>query len=368
MTMPLDRRRWLLWAGAALGACSSVPTPLAPSPAPASAPASAFDPLRPLTRIAFGSCADQSKPQPVWRTLLADAPDLFIFGGDNVYGDAVPFSAAKLRAAYDALAAQPGFADFRARVPHLEIWDDHDYGLNDGGADFAGLAEAKAEFLRFWAVPPLDPRRTRAGLYREQRFGPPGQRVQVILLDTRSFRSPLLPTDQRGAPGKERYVPDDDPAKTMLGAAQWAWLEERLRDEADVRLIVSSIQVVADGHGWERWGNLPRERARLYELIGRTRAKGVVFASGDRHIGGVYTQRQGAPYPLWDVTSSGLTHANAGRREPGPNRVGELITANHYAELQIDWARRAIDVVFKPVQGGAELRRERIALATLQPT
>jgi alkaline phosphatase D len=357
----IDRRHWMLWAGAALGGCS------APAPALLPAATPAFDPLRPLTRVAFGSCADQDKPQPVWRTLLADAPDLFIFGGDNVYASGVPFSVARLRAAYDALAAQPGFAEFRARVPHLEIWDDHDYGANDGGADFAGKAAAKEEFLRFWAVPPLDPRRTREGLYREQRFGPPGQRVQVIVLDTRSFRSALKPTDQRGAAGKERYLPDDDAAKTMLGAEQWAWLEERLRDEADLRLIVSSIQVVADGHGWERWGNLPRELQRLYDLIASTRARGVVFASGDRHVGGVYVERQRTPYPMWDATSSGLTHAWSQAREVGPNRVGELVTANHYAELQIDWAQRQLDFVFRPVEPGAELRRERIALDTLKP-
>ncbi len=56
-----------------------------------------------------------------------------------------------------------------------------------------------------------------------------GMRVQVILLDMRWFRSPLKITDQRGAPGKERYLPDPDPTKTMLGETQWAWLADELR-------------------------------------------------------------------------------------------------------------------------------------------
>jgi alkaline phosphatase D len=105
--------------------------------------------------------------------------------------------------------------------------------------------------------------------------------VQVILLDTRFFRSPLKPTDQRNAPGRERYLPDEDPTKTMLGEAQWAWLADRLREPAEVRLIVSSVQVLAEGHGWERWGNFPRERQRLYDLIRDTGARGVVYLSGD---------------------------------------------------------------------------------------
>src|SRR3712207_7177711 len=93
-------------------------------------------------------------------------------------------------------------------------------------SDFVGKAQAQRLFLQFWDVPPGDPRAGREGVYHAETFGPEGQRVQVILLDTRYFRSPLRPTDQRDAPGKERYLPDDDPAKTMLGEAQWAWLAE----------------------------------------------------------------------------------------------------------------------------------------------
>ena len=107
----------------------------------------------------------------------------------------------------------------------LSTWDDHDYGQNDAGGDFPYKDEAKALFLEFWQVPEDDPRHARAGVYCARIFGPEGRRVQVILLDTRSFRSPLRPTDQPGAPGKEEYLPDPDPAKTMLGRAQWAWLE-----------------------------------------------------------------------------------------------------------------------------------------------
>jgi alkaline phosphatase D len=166
--------------------------------------------------------------------------------------------------AYGQAAKIQDLATLRATVPHLATWDDHDYGKNDAGADFAGKVQAQQLFLQFWDVPPGDPRAGREGVYHAETFGPEGQRVQVILLDTRYFRSPLRPTDQRDAPGKERYLPDDDPAKTMLGDTQWAWLAERLREPAELRVIVSSIQVLAEGHGWERWGNLPRERQRLF--------------------------------------------------------------------------------------------------------
>jgi alkaline phosphatase D len=221
-----------------------------------------------LTRIALGSCADQDEAQPIWDAVLAYRPDLFLFLGDNVYGDVRSAALVELRAAYSKLATIPGFERLRRDVPLLAIWDDHDYGRNDAGADFPWKQGSKDLFAAFWQLPVDDPRRAREGIHHAQVFGPPGRRVQVILLDTRWFRSPLKRTDQRGAPGKERYVPDDDPAKTMLGETQWSWLEEQLLQPAELRLVASSIQVVAEGHGWERWGNLPRERQRLYDLIG----------------------------------------------------------------------------------------------------
>ena len=194
----------------------------------------------PLTRIAFGSCADQAKPQPIWDAILAYHPDLFIFMGDNVYGDFNTADAANLRRAYTLASQIEGYNRLRDNVSHLAVWDDHDYGINDGGGDFPHKTVSKELFLEFWNVPASDVRRTREGIYDSHIIGPPGMRVQVILLDLRWFRSPLKPTDQRGAAGRERYLPDPDPAKTMLGATQWGWLSEELRKPAELRLLVSS--------------------------------------------------------------------------------------------------------------------------------
>lgn len=357
MTPLLSRRSLLAAAALSLAGCqTAVPLHQLPPPEP---------PAVALTRIAFGSCIDQTKPQGVWHAVLADKPDLFIFGGDNVYASGVPWSRDKLLAAYAQLAAEPGFARLKRAVPHLAIWDDHDYGQNDGGIDFAHKFESKAAFLDFWQVPENDPRRARDGIYHAEVYGPPGQRVQVILLDTRWFKSPWKPTDQRNAPGKERYLPDDGPLKTMLGESQWKWLEEQLRKPAELRLIVSGIQVIAEGHGWERWGNFPRERERLYKLIGATGAQGVVLLSGDRHIGAMYRETQGTPYPLYELTSSGITHPWRDAREAGPNRVGELFTEIHYGSVEVDWRAQAVTLFLKDQQGQPR-RSQRILLSELQ--
>ena len=102
----------------------------------------------PLSRIAFGSCADQAKPQPIWDAILAYQPELFIFAGDNVYGD---FNTR--RRAPTSSGPTPRRKTSRATtgcassVAHLAVWDDHDYGINDGGGDFPHKAVAKELFL-----------------------------------------------------------------------------------------------------------------------------------------------------------------------------------------------------------------------------
>ena len=341
------RRRELLLTGAALGTLGGCASPSGQEAA--SKPSAPGSPVR---KIGFASCIDQTKPAPIWDTVVADRPDLFLFGGDNVYCE-MPYSLARLRRAYALAAESEGMSRLRRAVPHLAIWDDHDYGSNDGGAEFAFKAESKAEFLDFWKVPADDPRRTRDGLYHAQVYGPPGRQVQVILLDARWFRSPWKVTDQRNAAGKERYVPDADPAKTMLGEAQWRWLEAQLRQPAQVRVIVSGIQVVTEGHGWERWGNFPLERQRLYRLIAGTGAEGVVFLSGDRHIGALYRETAGAPYPLFEMTSSGITHPWREAAEAGPNRLGDLFTELHYGTVEIDWEARALRLAVKDIAGAA---------------
>jgi alkaline phosphatase D len=319
----------------------------------------------PLTRIAFGSCADQEQPQPIWDAVIDYQPELFIFAGDNVYGDLTPGAAGTpLAEAYARTESIAGYQAIRRQVPLLATWDDHDYGSNDAGGDFPYKAEAKALFLDFWQIAEDDPRRTREGIYHAQVFGPEGKRLQVILLDTRSFRSPLISTDQKDAAGKERYLPDPDPAKTMLGEAQWAWLRKQLEEPADVRLIVSSIQVLAEGHGWERWGNLPRERERLIELIADSGAQGVIFLSGDRHLGALYHRPGAESYGFYEITSSSLNRPYINASEAGPLRLGEVYGAANFGTIDIDWWAGEVTLSVRALNG-EPVRRTVIPMAEL---
>lgn len=294
---------------------------------------------RPIARIAFGACSRETEPQQIWNTIAQTYPDVFLFTGDNVYADTKDPKIFTEK--YGLLAGKPGFSKFRRKVPILATWDDHDYGINDGGVEFDGKEIAKTAFLDFFK-PPLDaPIRTREGVYSARRFGPPEKCLQVIMLDTRSFRDSLTKrTEEERAGGFGPYKSTDDLNLTMLGDAQWTWLEEELKKPARIRIIASSIQVVSGEHGWECWNNFPHERARLYRLIGETRANGVIFISGDRHLAELSCdpEIEGKPYPMFDLTSSGLNQTEGGRfDEPNRYRASAVIRDQNFGEIVIDW-------------------------------
>ena len=304
-----------------------------------------LDPNRPLTRIAFGSCADQDRPLPIFDTIAAAKPELLLMIGDNIYADLPKgrkVTPEVIREKYDTLAKLPGFRRLKAACPILATWDDHDYGKNDGGADWALKDQSQKLFLDFWGVAAGDPRRAQKGVYHSTTVGPPGKRVQVILLDTRYFRSPLKRAP-KPLPGERvpPYVPNTDPGATVLGAGQWKWLEGELRKPAEVRLLVSSIQVIADEHPYEKWSNFPKERDRLFALIRDTGAGGVVILSGDRHLAEVSLDpRAAVGYPLYDVTSSGLNQGAKEWRPPERNahRVASMPYGDNFGVVLIDWS------------------------------
>ncbi len=310
-----------------------------------------------IRRIAVGSCLRQERPAPILRAVAATRPDLLLLLGDNVYADTD--DPARMRAAYAALAAIPEYRALVAAAPVMATWDDHDFGADDAGADWPFKRGAKEILLDFFDEPATSPRRSRDGIYDARVFGPPGRRVQVILLDTRWSRSPLLGE-------KQHYRPDPDPAATILGAAQWAWLAEQLRVPAEVRLLGSSIQVVSDEHGFEKWANFPAERARLLRAIADAGAAGVVVVSGDRHRGELSVLEDSpVGYPLYDLTASSLNLPIV-RDEANRHRRGVLVTVANFGVVEIDWDAPAPSLGLRLVdEGGATVVEHRVPLERL---
>ncbi len=319
-----------------------------------------------LTEILFGSCIKEDQPMPILQSIAghSPSPDLFLFLGDNIYADTTDIRV--MRQKYQRLADNADFSRLVSSIPILATWDDHDFGMNDAGTSYEQKEASQRAFLDFWQDSPDSVRRQRPGIHATQVFGPKGKRVQVILLDTRFFRSDLEKSEKRiGGP----YVPSKDTTKTMLGQAQWTWLEEQLKRDAEIRIIVSSIQLVADDAGQECWANLPHERNRFFQLVKETGAKGIVVVSGDRHWAELSVEDQAAAYPIFDLTSSSLNQAH-GRGTPTPNSKRANPSTYHrenYGRIAIDWDANSpsIQLEIIDLHGDVQLRHS-VPLADLQ--
>lgn len=312
-----------------------------------------------LNRILIGSCLDEEKPQSdALMSIAGEEADLFLMVGDNVYGDRDgpayvnnDADLLELRESFADLAAREDFQAVRAKLPMMVAWDDHDYGANDTGKrfPFKNLAERIHEV--FWGLEDQDVGQW-PGTYYARSFGPEGQRTQVIVLDTRFFRSDLTPTDAYGVKGKERYLPAPAGSmQDMLGAAQWTWLENQLQKPADLRLIVSSIQIMPTVHGWEAWSTLPDERQRLFDMIKRTEAAGVIFLSGDRHSAFIYEEAGVLPYEAHELTASSLNVSFSKSSEMDTRQIGEAYSPENYGAVEIDWQARSVSLNVLDNQG-----------------
>jgi len=312
-------------------------------------------------RIAFGSCADQRLPQPIWDAVAAQQPDLFLFIGDVVYADSVDPDV--VAATFQEAANIEPFARFRQRVPILAVWDDHDYGLNDGGAEHPNKAAVQELFLQFFEEPADSPRWNREGLYHAWTRQVGGARVQIIFLDTRYHRSPLK---HRTLLGKKLYIANNDPAATMLGDEQWRWLETELDRPADMRLLVSTIQALPDNHPFEKWANLPRERQRLLDLLAQPRDGMLLIASGDQHLGEISVLPREAGDDLVEITSSGMTHTRGSLPAFNRYRVGPKVLDTNFGLIDIRADADEINVDLRVLDDEGATRVMRSLKATTQ--
>jgi len=265
-------------------------------------------------RLAILGCHKQFEPAPALVRYVAAEPDLCLWIGDNVYADTeddITF----IDSCYQALEAKPAFRQLRA-LPTLATWDDHDFGLNNAGKEYALKAESKALFRSFWGLESEIPA-DRDGIYYAKNLELGGKLVQFILLDVRY---------NRDAPQTDGDV---------LGEAQWSWLETQLSKPADLRLIASGFQILLDERaGSETWAKFPAARRRLFETVRKTRAEGVIFLTGDQHYGEVNRLDGAMDYDAIELQFAGINQIED--PEWNPLRVAPVIQSKHsYALLDI---------------------------------
>lgn len=278
-----------------------------------------------LSTIAFGSCANQDAPQPIWSVVGRNEPDLFLFMGDNVYASS-PFQK-PIADQYRKLDQIPEYRAVREKTPFMAIWDDHDYGQKDGDSSYSGKADARRDFMNYWTyvrnIRPLE----LDGLYHSKIIGPKKQSVQIIMLDTRFFR-----TD-----------------KQVLGETQWQWLEEELHKPAKIRFLVSSIQVIAEDHRFEKWSNYPEEKKRLFDLLRKTKIRNLVILSGDRHRGSIAKADVPGIGVIYDVTASSLNRPRP-EDENDKSYIAPAFKEENFGLAHIDWKNGSLRVELRDKQ------------------
>ena len=302
-----------------------------------------------ITKIAFGSCSQEYHGLPIFNTVVEHHPDLFVFLGDNIYGDTKNMDT--LRAKYELLASKASYKNLKQNVPILAIWDDHDYGWNDTGKFYPFKEESKEIFLEFFEEPTNSSRRNHKGIYHSYEFEYGNQKLQLILLDGRTFRDDLKPyngefdEDRRYSFYHNDYAPHTDTGLTLLGEEQWVWLENELKKPADLRIIGSGTQFSIEWNGYEAWANFPHEQHRMIDLINKTRANGVIFITGDVHYSEI-SKLETDFYPIYDFTSSGLS-STWKFATPNKNRIEGPIMDNHFGMITINWDNENTAIVME---------------------
>ena len=318
-------------------------------------------------KIAFGSCADQNKPEPIWNQILNEKPDLMIMMGDNIYSSTQENK--NMIEQYKKLAQIPEYKKARETIPFMATWDDNDFGVNDGGTDNVTKEDSRKAFWFHWPYVKDSTLLDQPGIFHSKVLGGTregrGRRahttasVHVIMLDTRWNRTPLKlaevktisdtpQTPDNPPPVQKKYAPNDDPKATILGTEQWDWLEDQLREPADLKILVSSIQVIADDHGFEKWGNFPKEKQKLFDLIAKTHPKNLIILSGDRHAASIAKTDIKGFGPLYDITSSGINKV-ASMTEKDSTYLNESFNKENFGLISIDWSKHIATVEIKDI-------------------
>ena len=285
-------------------------------------------------KIGLGSCLDQDYPQPIWQSIEKEDLSYFIFLGDNVYGDTRYGSLRKMKSAYDK--QKKVLPDFLNDISIFSIWDDHDFGINDGGADYRFKRRAQELYLDFWEITKDDDRSNREGIYFSENKVFFDKKFKFIFLDTRFFRSKL-----KGK--KSNYIENIEPDATILGNAQWTWLENELKSDFDFLFIFSSIQIIAKDHRFEKWSNFPNERAKLFKLLEQFNDKTILF-SGDRHRAGIYGKNG-----IIEVTSSSMNKPGSSFTETDSYLIGKTYPQENYGVVEV--LQNKIRINIKDIKG-----------------
>jgi len=303
-------------------------------------------------------CRDVEDGYRIFEAMTERHADLFLFIGDTIYADQtcgrtphargssfVAESIGEFHAKYRYNRADATLQRLFRTTPVEAIWDDHEVRNNFAGPMEPLMPVGRQAFLDYWPVSGAADEPSR--LYRRLRWG---RHLEVFVLDTRQYRSP-------------NEVPDG-PAKSMLGAAQRAWLLDGLaRSDATWKVIVSSVPLGmftggafsdswsgANVLGFPRKGNgFVHERSAILDAIHRGGVKNLVVLSGDVHHAELIRHEPIPGFVLHEFVAGPLAARQGFRRfldrSLNSQSLGSLGWANNFGELVADGDRLTVRII-----------------------
>jgi hypothetical protein len=289
------------------------------------------------SKIAIVSCMNErykKKQKKIWGLLEKEEADLVLFIGDNAYIDVGEYrhkSATNYqiwkRHFETRLAVQ--FFYQKKLIPTLAVWDDHDYGKNNGGVEFANKQAAAHALKSFFPHPPIT-----TGL----EYGPgisyflTNSKVDIMFLDNRSFR------EQKGQ-------------SNHLGQQQLNFFKKVTSKSDKPLLIVKGDQYYGDYHQYESYKGYHPEEFKRFNDIYFSLNRSKLLISGDRHLSEILKFGKDS----YEITSSPI-HSTVypGSIKPGQTqyRVFAMDDKLNYGLLSIDnSAANSFKIIFKDIDG-----------------
>jgi alkaline phosphatase D len=277
--------------------------------------------------VAFGTCVYVNEPDldrpgkgygsgySIFEKINSKNPDIMIWGGDNIYlREADWDSKTGIYHRYTHSRSIKEIQPLLAKTQNFSIWDDHDFGPNDGDRSFYNKNLTQKAFRDFWANKTYgtSPEQNE-GVYSTFNWGD----AQFFLLDNRFFKSP---NDRKTG------------TKTILGEKQLEWLIDALSSSnAAFKVICIGGQVINTAARFENYQTYPEEKTKLLKEISDNNIKGVLFLSGDRHFAELSKLDRKNNYPLYDWTVSPITSgvSSSYKEDLNLNRVENSVFAEN---------------------------------------
>lgn len=269
----------------------------------------------------------------MWEALARENCDFVIFHGDTCYADQRMLEEGAVGLARRYSETRLALAWFRLErlTPTFAVWDDHDFGTNNGDRTFPLADFTRSLFRSFWGA--TDNSAWRKGYGAGSRLDAFGQRF--FLLDGRSFRDP-----------------PDTPDGRHWGADQLAWLFDGVGHSTAPAWVITGTQYFGENPLRESVeADQPADLRRLTAGLARASAP-VAFVSGDVHFSEIRAvDRTWLGYDTYEFTASSM-HSTP---NPGLIHQDNIAAERGHNFMVFDVAGRNFELRCRSVKEGNQV-------------